>query len=63
MVFTRDGGPIPAVVDLPTDGAWREHLIPWSEFGSDGSAVTGIALVGGPAAGPFSLFVDRVELR
>lgn len=64
FLFTRRGGQVPASASFTAGPEWQEHTFPWSAFGgADGSDVTAIAIVGGPAPGRFELLVDQVELR
>ncbi|MFN2565433.1 MAG: CIA30 family protein, partial [Gemmatimonadaceae bacterium] len=61
MLFTRATGPAPVIRSFTAGPEWEEFSFAWSDFrGSDGSAVTGIAIVGGPAAGPYRLLIDQV---
>jgi hypothetical protein len=59
MLFTRATGPAPIIRVFTAGDEWREHSFACSEFrGSDGSDVTGIAIVGGPAAGSYRLLIN-----
>jgi imidazolonepropionase-like amidohydrolase len=63
MLFTRTSGPAPIVRSFNPATDWQEHSFAWSDFrGNDGSEVTAIAIVGGPAAGPYRLVIDQVRL-
>lgn len=63
LLFTRSGGQEPAIQTFTADSEWREHIFSWSDFnGSDGSDVMGIAVVGGPEAGPYEIWIDQVKL-
>ena len=63
LLFTRTGGPAPIVRTFVAGSDWTEHSLPWADFrNSDGSDVMGIAIVAGPAAGPYKLLIDSVTL-
>jgi imidazolonepropionase-like amidohydrolase len=63
LLFWRGGGQAPSTRTFTAGPEWQELSFPWSDFrGSDGSDVMGIAIVGGPAAGPYRLLIDQVRL-
>jgi imidazolonepropionase-like amidohydrolase len=63
LLFSRGGGQMPATRTFTAGPEWQEVSFPWADFrGSDGSDVMGIAIVGGPAPGPYRLQIDGVRL-
>jgi hypothetical protein len=63
MVFTTSKGRMPAMATFATGPAWREVVIPWSAFGTDGRDVMAVIIAGGPQGGAFELQIDEVSLR
>jgi imidazolonepropionase-like amidohydrolase len=63
LLFWRGGGQVPSARTFTAGPAWQEFSFAWSDFrGSDGSDVMAIAIVGGPAAGPYKFLIDSVRL-
>lgn len=63
MVFSKAKGFMPLMRDFVSGPEWTEVVMPWSDFGVDGSDVMGIVIAAGPRPGPFSIQVDEVGLR
>ncbi|MBZ0113473.1 MAG: amidohydrolase family protein, partial [Thermoanaerobaculia bacterium] len=62
MVFAESLGMRPAEQRFSAGTDWSEHNVPFSDFGIDGTDVTGIFFGAGPAEGDFLLLVDDVRL-
>jgi hypothetical protein len=63
MLFARSRGMMPLVQTFATTAEWKEYAFPFQAFGTDGRDIMLFVIAGGPAAGPFELFVDEVRLR
>jgi imidazolonepropionase-like amidohydrolase len=63
MLFAQSKGMTPMVKTFESTAEWKEFSFPLASFGTDGKDVILILIAGGPAAGPFELFVDEVRLR
>ena len=63
MVFAQSRGMTPATRFFEATGEWKEFVFPWSAFATDGKDVIMVIVAGGPAPGPFELFIDNVRLR
>jgi hypothetical protein len=63
MLFAQSRGMAPATRTFDVTGDWKEYTFPIAAFATDGKDVVMLIIAGGPAAGPFELFVDNVRLR
>jgi DNA-binding transcriptional MerR regulator len=59
---------IPAVRTAMQQGAdpaspWREVVLPWRAFGTNGHDLMAVIIAAGPRPGPFALQLDEVRLR
>lgn len=63
MLFASSKGRMPAMATFVAGPEWREVVMPWSAFGTDGRDVMAIIFAGGPEAGAFAFQVDEVALR
>jgi hypothetical protein len=63
MVFAQSKGMMPLMQTFVAGPEWREIVVPWSAFGTDGADVMAIIFAGGPQPGPFAFQVDEVSLR
>jgi hypothetical protein len=63
MVFAQSKGMTPLTRTFVAGPEWREVVLPWSDFGIDGSDVMGIVFAGGPQPGPFGFQIDTLRLR
>jgi imidazolonepropionase-like amidohydrolase len=63
MVFAASKGMMPAIATFVAGPEWKEVVLPWSAFQTDGRDVMAIIFAGGPEPGPFVFQVDEVTLR
>ena len=63
LFFADKLGRIPATKAFAAGPDWKRYTFPFTDFGLDGSDVTGIFWGGGPALGPFRLQIDGVRLE
>lgn len=63
MIFAQSRGATPITRAFTAGADWAEMVMPWSDFGIDGSDVMAIIFAGGPAPGEFEFFIDDVRLR
>jgi len=64
LVFTRSRGRMPAVQTFTAPSKWTQFRFALADFeGTDAHEVTGIAIVAGPAPGPFRIQLDEVTLE
>jgi hypothetical protein len=61
LVFTAAGGFMPSVQTFVAPKRWERHRLAFSEFGTDGRDISGIAFVA-TTPGAFRLEIDEVEL-
>jgi imidazolonepropionase-like amidohydrolase len=63
LVFATRLGQIPASEAFSAGPEWKRYTYRFSDFGLDGSDITGIFWGAGPAPGAFSLQIDGVRLE
>jgi hypothetical protein len=63
MLFAQTRGMMPLVRTFETTAGWKEYVMPFAAFGTDGRDVMLLAIAGGPSPGAFELFVDEIRLR
>ena len=63
LLFSRSGGYIPAVRTFEAGPEWKEYIMPWADFKSEGYDITGIFIGAYQKPGDFSLQVDNVRLK
>ncbi len=63
LLFANKLGRIPATQTFTAGPDWKRYTFRFTDFGLDGSDVTGIFWGGGPALGPFRLQIDGVRLE
>lgn len=62
MVFATRLGQMPAMQSFVAGPEWKQHTLPLSAFGVDGSDVTGLFWGGGPDVRTFRFRIDDVRL-
>lgn len=63
MLFSQSRGQQPAMRPFTAGPEWREYVMPFSDFGVDGSDIQGFAWTLTGAPGTFVLWLDNVRLR
>lgn len=63
MVFAESLGRIPATKSVRAGADWTEIIIPWSDFGVDGTDLIGILISGGQKSGKVDFRIDDVKLK
>lgn len=63
MIFSASKGMLPAIATFVAGAKWKEVVMPWSAFQSDGRDVMAVIFAGGPESGPFAFQVDEVGLQ
>jgi hypothetical protein len=62
MLFASRLGPMPSQKSFTAGPEWKRYEFTFADFGVDGTDITGLFLGGGPALGPFKLWIDDVRL-
>ncbi|MGE5243307.1 MAG: amidohydrolase family protein [Betaproteobacteria bacterium] len=63
LVFAARFGMIPAEQRFAATSEWREHAVPLSAFGGDGTDITAILITAGAGQDAFRFQIDGVRLR
>jgi imidazolonepropionase-like amidohydrolase len=63
MVFTQSGGYNPAIQSIAADTDWKEIVLPFSAFQTDGHDITAILFSAGGSPGTFQFAIDDVRLE
>jgi imidazolonepropionase-like amidohydrolase len=63
MFFTQSGGYNPAILSIAADTEWKEIVLPFSAFQTDGHDVTAILFSAGGSPGTFQFAIDDVRLQ
>jgi imidazolonepropionase-like amidohydrolase len=63
MIFTQSGGYNPAIQSIAADTDWKEIVLPFSAFQTDGHDITAILFSAGGSPGTFQFAIDDVRLE
>jgi imidazolonepropionase-like amidohydrolase len=63
MFFTQSGGYNPAIQNIAADTDWKEIVLPFSAFQTDGHDITAILFSAGGSPGTFQFAIDDVRLE
>jgi hypothetical protein len=63
MVFTQSGGYNPAIQSIAADTDWKEIVLPFSAFQTDGHDITAILFSAGGSPGNFQFAIDDIRLE
>jgi imidazolonepropionase-like amidohydrolase len=63
MVFTQSGGYNPAIQSIAADTDWKEIVLPFSAFQTDGHDITAILFSADGSPGTFQFAIDDVRLE
>jgi hypothetical protein len=63
MFFAQSGGYNPAIQSIAADTDWKEIVLPFSAFQTDGHDITAILFSAGGSPGTFQFAIDDVRLE
>ena len=63
MVFAQSKGMMPLMQSFVAGPEWKEHVMSWQSFGTDGKDVMAVLFAGGPQPGAFAFEIDNVALK
>ncbi|MGB8960044.1 MAG: amidohydrolase family protein [Candidatus Aminicenantales bacterium] len=63
MMFVKSAGFMPRIQTFPVSDDWREIVLPFEKFGTDGRDIMGILICASGKPGDFAFQVDDVRLR
>jgi len=63
MIFAQSLGFIPSVQTFATGTEWKEYVLPFEKFNTDGSDIMGIFIGASQEYGEFTLYIDNVHLK